>query len=42
MLFANDKENLQLNMFLQRLPLESKDCTVELKLECASFLGQTS
>ena len=30
------------NMFLKRLSFGSKDCTRELKLECASFLGQTS
>ena len=27
---------------LERVSLESKDCTKELKLECAYFLGQTS
>ena len=30
------------NMFLKRLSVGSKQCTEELKLECASFLGQTS
>ena len=29
-------------IFLKRLSLGSKDCTEEVKLECASFLGQTS
>ena len=29
------------NMFLKRLSFGSKECTVGLKLECASFLGQT-
>ena len=27
---------------LQRVSLGNKDCTKELKLECAYFLGQTS
>ena len=30
------------NMFLKRLSLGSKECTKELKPECANFLGQTS
>ena len=30
------------NMFLKRLSFGSKDCIEELKLECASFLDQTS
>ena len=29
-------------MLLKRLSCGSKECTEELKLECASFLGQTS
>ena len=29
-------------MFLKRLSFGSKECTKELKLECANFLGQTS
>ena len=29
-------------MFLKRLSVGSKECTEELRLECASFLGQTS
>ena len=33
---------LNINMFLIRLSFGSKDCTEERKLECASFLGQTS
>ena len=33
---------LNINMFLIRLSFGSKDCTEEWKLECASFLGQTS
>ena len=31
-----------MNMFLKRLSFESKKYNKELKLECASFLGQTS
>ena len=30
------------NMFLKRLSFGSKECTNELKLECANFLDQTS
>ena len=30
------------NLFLKRLSFGSKECAEELKLECASFLGQTS
>ena len=30
------------NMFLKRLSFGSKECTEVLKLDCASFLGQTS
>ena len=30
------------NYVLKRVSLGSKDCTKELKLECAYFLGQTS
>ena len=30
------------NMFLKSLSFGSKECTKELKLECANFLGQTS
>ena len=30
------------NMFLKRLSFGSKECTNELKLECANFLGQAS
>ena len=30
------------NMFFKRLSFGSKECTEELKLECARFLGQTS
>ena len=30
------------NMFIKRLCFRSKECTGELKLECASFPGQTS
>ena len=29
-------------MFLEMLSFGSKECTKELKLECAHFLGQTS
>ena len=31
-----------LYMFLKRLSLGSKECTKELKPECANVLGQTS
>ena len=33
---------LSFNMFLEMLSFGSKECTKELKLECANFLGQTS
>ena len=33
---------LSFNMFLKMLSFGSKECTKELKLECANFLGQTS
>ena len=33
---------LTANMFLKRLSFGGKECTEELKLECASFLDQTS
>ena len=29
-------------VLIKRLSFGSKDCTEELKLECANFLGQTS
>ena len=32
---------LSFNMFLKMLSFGSKECTKELKLECANFLGQT-
>ena len=38
----SDKKIMQFNMFLKRLSFGSKECTEELKLECASFLGQAS
>ena len=36
------KSHVAAHMFLKRLSFESKECTEELKQECASFLGQTS
>ena len=32
----------EVNYVLKRVSLGSKECTKELKLECAYFLGQTS
>ena len=34
--------NIHVNYVLKRVSFGSKDCTKELKLECAYFLGQTS
>ena len=33
---------LSFNMFLKMLSFGSKECTKELKLECANYLGRTS
>ena len=36
------KQLFQDKMFLKRLSFGNKECTKELKLECANFLGQTN
>ena len=37
-----DTQRTQIKYVLKRVSFGSKDCTKELKLECAYFLGQTS
>ena len=38
----NPEFRYNIEYVLKRVSLGSKDCTKELKLECAYFLGQTS
>ena len=40
--FVADYYSNLFSMLLKSLSFRSKECTKELKLECANFLGQTS